>query len=137
MTARIARHRADRPAAWETIEEPVALAEAVERASKNSDAVLVDCLTIWLSNMFWEYRDAPTQAIEDELRDNLQRIAVRARHCRVILVSNELGSGTVPDAALTRAFRDMQGLLNQMAAEAADEVILSVAGLPLQLKGAK
>jgi adenosylcobinamide kinase/adenosylcobinamide-phosphate guanylyltransferase len=136
MVARIARHRADRPSCWQTLEEPLALADAVERAAKGADAILVDCLTIWLSNLSWEHRDGRPQHVEDFTRAELQRIAAAARHCHVILVSNELGCGTVPEPALTRAFRDTQGLLNQCAAEAADEVILTVAGLPLYLKTA-
>lgn len=136
MAARIARHRARRPASWRTIEEPLALAEALDRASKDADAMVVDCLTIWLSNLFWEHRDGSTQHIEDAARAQLQRIAIAAHACHVILVSNELGSGTVPEPALTRAFRDAQGLVNQWVAEAADEVILTVAGLPVFLKGA-
>jgi adenosylcobinamide kinase / adenosylcobinamide-phosphate guanylyltransferase len=133
MAARIARHRDGRPPAWGTIEEPLALAGAVERAAKDADAILVDCLTIWLSNLFWEHRVAPGEA-EDAACAELRRIAAVARVCHVILVSNELGCGTVPGPAVTRAFRDAQGLLNQRAAEAADEVILTVAGLPLYLK---
>ncbi len=136
MSARIEHHRAARPAAWRTVEEPLALADAVERSVKRADAVLVDCLTIWLSNLFFEYRDAAPGQLEDAVRNNLERIAAAARHCRIILVSNELGCGTVPEAALTREFRDTQGLLNQWAAAAADEVILTVAGLPLYLKTA-
>jgi len=134
MAERINHHRADRSASWRTIEEPLALAGAVEHAADEAGAVLVDCLTIWLSNLFWEYRDAPPHQIEDIVRAELQRIAVAGRDCHVILVSNELGCGTVPEAAVTRAFRDTQGLLNQWAAELADEVIFVVAGLPLYLK---
>ena len=130
MSARIERHRSDRPSAWLTIEEPLALADAVERAALESDVVLVDCLTIWLSNLFWK-------RIEGTAHDEIRRVGGAASHCHVILVSNELGSGTVPDAALTRAFRDAQGLLNQYAAELADQVILTVAGLPLYLKGSR
>jgi len=136
MAARIARHRAARSASWRTIEEPLALADALDRAAKNADTIIVDCLTIWLSNLFWEHRDVGDGKVEIIARAELQRIAITARGCHVILVSNELGSGTVPEPALTRAFRDTQGLLNQWAAEAADEVILTVAGLPLFLKGA-
>jgi adenosylcobinamide kinase/adenosylcobinamide-phosphate guanylyltransferase len=136
MAARIERHRADRPPGWQTIAEPLALAGAVERAAHQADAVLVDCLTVWLSNLFWEHRDGPPRQVEDAARAEIQRIAAAARHCHVILVSNELGSGTVPEPALTRAFRDAHGLLNQWAAQAADEVILTVAGLPLYLKTA-
>jgi adenosylcobinamide kinase/adenosylcobinamide-phosphate guanylyltransferase len=136
MAVRIARHRASRPASWRTIEEPVALSSALDRAAKDADTIVVDCLTIWLSNLFWNHRDAagPIQQVENVARAQLQRIAIAARACHVILVSNELGSGTVPEPALTRAFRDTQGLVNQWAAEAADEVILTVAGLPLYLK---
>jgi adenosylcobinamide kinase/adenosylcobinamide-phosphate guanylyltransferase len=136
MVARIERHRADRPSCWQTIEEPLALADAVERAAKEADAILVDCLTIWLSNLSWNYRDGTPPQVEDAARAQLQRMAAAARHCHVILVSNELGCGTVPESALTRAFRDTQGLLNQWASEAADQVILTVAGLPLYLKTA-
>jgi adenosylcobinamide kinase / adenosylcobinamide-phosphate guanylyltransferase len=136
MAARIERHRGDRPSSWQTIEEPLALASAVERASRDADTVLVDCLTIWLSNLFWERRHGPTEQVEGAARAELRQIAEAARRSHVILVSNELGSGTVPEAAITRTFRDVQGLLNQWAAEAADEVILTVAGLPLYLKTA-
>lgn len=132
MVARIERHRADRPSSWRTIEEPLALADAVECAA--ADAVIIDCLTIWLSNLFFEHRDAARELLEEAARAELQRIAAAAQQFHVILVSNELGSGTVPEPAVTRAFRDTQGLLNQWAAEIADEVILTVAGLPLYLK---
>ena len=136
MAARIEQHRASRPPSWRTIEEPLALADAVDRAASEADAILVDCLTIWLSNLFWEHRDGKPQQVEDAARTELQRITASASHCHVILVSNELGCGTVPEPAVTRAFRDTQGLLNQWAAEAADEVIVTVAGLPLYLKTA-
>jgi adenosylcobinamide kinase/adenosylcobinamide-phosphate guanylyltransferase len=135
MVARIARHRADRPGFWRTVEEPLALASAVEQAEDHSDAILVDCLTIWLSNLFWQHRDAEHGTVEDVARAELGQIAGAARRCHIILVSNELGCGTVPEPAVTRAFRDTQGLLNQWAAEIADEAILTVAGLPLYLKG--
>ncbi len=136
MAARIERHRADRPSSWRTIEEPLALAEAVECAARDADSILVDCLTLWLSNLFWEHRDAAPRDVEDAVRTALERIAAAARGRQIIVVSNELGCGTVPESAVTRAFRDTQGLLNQWAADAADEVILTVAGLPLHLKTA-
>ncbi len=136
MAERIARHRAGRPGSWRTIEEPLALADAVERASSEADAVLVDCLTVWLSNLSFEYRSGPPEELETAARLAVQRITATARQSRVILVSNELGGGTVPESAVARAFRDMHGMLNQWAAESADEVILTVAGLPLYLKTA-
>jgi adenosylcobinamide kinase/adenosylcobinamide-phosphate guanylyltransferase len=134
MAARIERHRADRPAFWRTIEEPLALADAVDLAARDADLVLVDCLTIWLSNLFWEHRSSPPDSLEDAVRSQIRRISRASESLHIILVSNEVGSGTVPEAFVTRAFRDTQGLLNQWAAEAADEVILAVAGLPLYLK---
>lgn len=134
MAERIAQHRANRPAEWRTIEGPLGLADAVVEAAHEADAVLVDCLTVWLSNIFFEHRDSAPSQIEQIAYAELQRIADAARGCHVILVSNEVGCGTVPQAALTRTFRDAQGRLNQWAAETADEVILTVAGLPLHLK---
>lgn len=137
MLARVEQHRAGRPGDWRTVEEPLALADAVERMANESDVILVDCLTIWLSNLSWEHREAGGASAfvcETAIRSQLQRLAAAARQCHVILVSNELGSGTVPESAVTRAFRDTHGLMNQWAAAAADEVILTVAGLPLYLK---
>ncbi len=136
MLHRITRHQADRPASWQTIEEPLALADAVEKALQSSDLALVDCLTIWLSNLFWEHRNSEQGRLDEFIQSQLGRIAIAAKNSRIILVSNEVGSGTVPEPAVTRAFRDAQGLLNQWAAAAADEVILTVAGLPLYLKTA-
>jgi len=144
MAERIEHHRASRPASWKTIEEPVELAAAVEMASRDSDVILVDCLTIWLSNLFWEHRERPARHIEEAAHTELNRIAALAQPVtqpvtqtrEIILVSNEVGSGVVPEHAVARAFRDTQGLLNQWAAEIADRVILTVAGLPLYLKGA-
>jgi adenosylcobinamide kinase/adenosylcobinamide-phosphate guanylyltransferase len=135
MQERAARHRADRPNSWRTIEEPLALADAVEAAARDSDAVLVDCLTLWLSNLSWEYRDSVAGRFEDAVQAQIRRVAETARACHVILVSNEVGSGTVPESPVARAFRDIQGFANQWVAEAADEAILVVAGLPLYLKG--
>ncbi len=136
MQARIERHRTDRPSTWRTIEAPLAISNAIEDAAREAGLVLVDCLTIWLSNLFWEHRDNGPRLLEESIRSQIRRIATAARLCPIILVSNEVGSGTVPESAVARAFRDAQGLLNQWAAEAADEVILTVAGLPLYLKSA-
>lgn len=134
MAVRIERHRSGRPSHWRTIEEPLELADVVERESNEPGAVLVDCLTVWLSNLFWEYRDGTPRQVEDAARAQLQRIAAASARCHVILVSNEVGGATVPESPVARAFRDTQGFLNQRAAEVADEVILTVAGLPLYLK---
>lgn len=134
MAGRIDRHRTDRPSSWSTVEEPLALADAVEMAVRDADVVLVDCLTLWLSNLSWEHRASEPSRLEESVQAQIRRIADAARTRRVILVSNEVGSGTVPESPVARAFRDVQGFLNQWVAEAADEVILAVAGLPLYLK---
>ena len=135
MQDRVARHQGDRPSSWCTVEAPLALADAVEAAARDTDAVLVDCLTLWLSNLSWAHRTSQPGVLEDAVRGELRRVADAARACHVILVSNEVGSGTVPESPVARAFRDIQGFANQWAAEVADEAILVVAGLPLYLKG--
>ena len=135
MQERVARHQADRPASWRTVEAPLALADAVELAGRDADAVLVDCLTLWLSNLCWEHRASEPARLEERLQAEVRRIADASRSRHIILVSNEVGSGTVPESPVARGFRDLQGFLNQWVAEAADEAILVVAGLPLSLKG--
>lgn len=128
MAARIAAHRAERGASWGVVEEPLEIADAI-RAADPGAAVLVDCLTLWLSNLLHHGRDA--EAETDRLID-----ALRAARGRVILVSNEIGLGLVPMEKLSREFRDAQGRLNQRIAAAADRVEFVAAGLPLTLKGA-
>lgn len=128
MEQRIARHRDERPAHWTTIEEPLQLDRALIQAP-DSDVALVDCLTLFVSN--WLLReDAHT------LNEVSQRFLanVRSRTQTTIVVSNEVGLGLVPETPLGRTFRDLLGRVNQQFAEAADEVYLLVAGLPLRLK---
>jgi adenosylcobinamide kinase / adenosylcobinamide-phosphate guanylyltransferase len=128
MAARIAAHQARRTADWKIIEAPHALADAF-LSIPGSAAVLVDCLTLWLSNRM--LTDANVEADVAGLEQAL------ARHAGpVVLVTNEVGSGIVPDNALARRFRDEQGRLNQRIAAAADRVVLVVAGLALIIKGA-
>lgn len=125
MAERIAHHRARRPAGWCSVEEPVALADALARAAAPGTCVLVDCLTLWLSNVLLAGR-------EDEIDRFLA--ALPALPGRILLVSNEVGSGIVPENSLARRFRDEQGRLNQRVAALAERVTLVVAGLPLLLK---
>lgn len=127
MAERIAHHRARRDAAWTTLDAPLDLTEALAQAAGDSRIVLVDCLTLWLSNVLLAGRDVEAEI--DALVSALPRLAGPA-----ILVSNEVGSGIVPENALGRAFRDHQGRLNQRVAAVADRVTLVVAGLPLDLK---
>jgi adenosylcobinamide kinase / adenosylcobinamide-phosphate guanylyltransferase len=127
MTERIAHHRARRGTGWQTIEAPHDLSGAIAAAPPDA-ALLVDCLTLWLTNRM--LAEADTEAATTALEKALAR-----RHTPTVLVSNEVGSGIVPDNALARRFADLQGRLNQRIAARADRVVLVVAGLPLTLKG--
>jgi adenosylcobinamide kinase / adenosylcobinamide-phosphate guanylyltransferase len=126
MEARIARHKADRGAGWRTVETPLDLVAAMEAA--DAPVVLVDCLTLWLSNLMHHERDVEAESAA--LCACLGRF-----EGEVILVSNEVGLGLVPETALGRAFRDEQGRLNQRVAAVCDVVEFVAAGLPLRLKG--
>ncbi len=133
MASRIARHRADRPAAWRTVEAPLDLERAVERTPAGT-TVLVDCVTVWLSNLMWEYRDESPDDVERTVLGRMAKLARTAHDRVVVAVSNEVGWGVVPDHPVGRAFRDLQGLANQLLAREADRVVLMVAGLPLPIK---
>ena len=127
MVARISAHRTRRSSDWRTIDAPRHLVAALQSAG--TTPVLVDCLTLWLSNLMLAGID-----IEAETA-HLER-ALAATMAPVVLVANEVGSGVVPDHPLGRKFRDLQGMLNQRMAARADSVVLMVAGLPLAVKGA-
>lgn len=129
MHDRIARHRADRGQAWDTVEAPRDLTAAIG-SLRSGDVAVVDCLTLWLSNQM--AADVDIEAEFDALAT-----AVIACPASLWLVSNEVGWGIVPDNALARRFRDHAGRLHQRLAAAADEVVLVVAGLPLALKSGK
>jgi adenosylcobinamide kinase/adenosylcobinamide-phosphate guanylyltransferase len=128
MRTRIDHHRSRRGDAWHTVEEPLELTQALARESAAHHAVLVDCLTLWLSNIMHAGRD-----VETETR-RLAEWLHQAQH-PVVLVSNEVGLGLVPESPLGRRFRDAQGRLNQAVAAAVANVVFVAAGLPLQLKG--
>lgn len=127
MAARIAAHRARRGPEWRDIAAPLALAEALDH-SDGRQPRLVDCLTLWLSNLMLGGHDI--SAASEALLASLAR-----QKAPVVLVTNEVGLGIVPENALARAFRDAAGTLNQAVAAAADEVVLVACGLPLTLKG--
>jgi adenosylcobinamide kinase/adenosylcobinamide-phosphate guanylyltransferase len=132
MRERIARHRAARGPEWHAVEAPVALAGAIRDETAKADVVLVDCLTVWLGNLLCPEHQPPRWRDEaiPSLLDQLRR-----RRGHVVVVSNEVGLGIVPDNALARRFRDEQGRLNQQVAAIADCVVFVAAGLPLVLKG--
>lgn len=127
MKERIAKHRADRGARWRTVEAPLELVDVIQRESGPGRVLLVDCLTLWLSNVMLGGHDV--SAATARLLDSLG-----AARGTVLMVSNEVGMGIVPENALARRFRDEAGWLNQRVASVAHEVVLVAAGLPLRIK---
>jgi adenosylcobinamide kinase/adenosylcobinamide-phosphate guanylyltransferase len=134
METRIARHREARPAHWITIEEPLAIADAVTSAASERDFILLDCLTVWLSNFCWEHRSQTDREMEAGALAEVRRVAAASAAADVVLVSNEVGYGLVPETPVGRLFRDLQGWVNQEAARAADRVVQVVAGIPVEIK---
>lgn len=141
MQARIARHRAQRDSGWSTVEETLALGDVIARRSAPERVLLVDCLTLWLSNLLFSTQQAfpdvgavEPPAVFHEQRARLLDALERAAG-DVILVSNEVGLGVVPHGAVSRWFVDEAGRLNQAVAARCDHVLLVAAGLPLVLKG--
>ena len=127
MVARVAKHRAERGADFSTIEEPLEIAEVI-RKTADADAIVLDCLTLWLSNIMLTFgRD-----VDSEIENLIQ--AAQATSTAVIAVTNEVGCGIVPDNTLSRDFRDHGGVLNQRVAAVADEVYWMVFGQPLRVK---
>ncbi|MDF0542124.1 bifunctional adenosylcobinamide kinase/adenosylcobinamide-phosphate guanylyltransferase [Sphingobium sp. H39-3-25] len=127
MAERIAIHQSDRGPRWRTIEEPLDIAALIDREAAPGRVLLVDCLTLWTSNLMFAERDI-AQAAQELAR------AIRGAVGPLIFVANEVGLGIVPDNVLARRFRDAAGTVNQRVAEAAEEAVLIVAGLPLRLK---
>jgi adenosylcobinamide kinase/adenosylcobinamide-phosphate guanylyltransferase len=135
MTARIARHRTERPAHWSTVEAPLDLSGAIAGAHPDA-ALIIDCLTLWTSNALFAHpersADEVTAAVAAGTADWL---AAAARHRgSIFVVSNEVGLGIVPENALSRQYRDLLGRVNQQVAAAADDVVLVVAGIPVSIK---
>jgi len=130
MAARIARHREQRGDRWATLEEPYAVLEKLPEAADGRGGVLFDCVTLWLSNRVLRGDD------DAAILADVARLPEVARQLAgtVVLVSNELGSGIVPENPLARRFRDLAGCANQALAAAADEAWVVISGLPLQLK---
>ena len=130
MNARVAHHRARRPAEWALIEEPIALARVLRENAGAERCLLVDCLTLWLTNLLMLDDAARLAAEREALLDGLASLPGE-----IIFVSNETGMGVVPLGELTRRYVDEAGWLHQALAERCQRVILTVAGLPLTLKG--
>lgn len=127
MGAKVAAHRKQRGPGWTTIEEPLAIAQVLAKA-RQTDAILIDCATLWLTNLI--LTEADLQGSEQGLM-----AAIAICPAPVVIVSNEVGMGIVPDNALARQFRSAQGGLNQRLAALSDLTIMVIAGLPMVLKG--
>lgn len=131
MTERIRRHRKSRPAEWQTLEEPLKVSECLELNGDRFSLILLDCVTLWVSNLMIAGKNEAQILDEGErLQDSAGKIP-----CSLIMVGNEVGMGIVPDNAEARAFRDISGLLQQKIARGADEVYFMVSGLPQKIKG--
>jgi adenosylcobinamide kinase/adenosylcobinamide-phosphate guanylyltransferase len=131
MAERVRRHQAERDGRFVNVEEPVQLAEALRGLPADVDLAIVDCLTVWLGNLYHhghvdaDGSSAPIEALLEVLRE---------APCDLVLVTNEVGMGIIPADAMSRAYRDRAGILNQQVAAVADRVVLVVAGLPMVLK---
>jgi adenosyl cobinamide kinase/adenosyl cobinamide phosphate guanylyltransferase len=127
MAARISAHQKERPATWDTLEEPREIARMIRPKGDQYDTVVIDCLTLWTANVL-------------ELGDPKERVkplldAYRSGQADWVVISNEVGLGIVPDNPLARRYRDALGVVNRLMAEAADRVVLLVAGIPVHIKG--
>jgi adenosylcobinamide kinase/adenosylcobinamide-phosphate guanylyltransferase len=130
MKKRVARHQQARDPGWQTVEAPVLLPQTIIANSHQENVILVDCLTLWVSNLMLADKDM------DEISEHTQRLtqSIQKARCPVILVSNEVGTGIVPENRLARQFRDIAGFTNQSVAACADQVIWMVAGIPVGVK---
>ncbi|MCP4116273.1 MAG: bifunctional adenosylcobinamide kinase/adenosylcobinamide-phosphate guanylyltransferase [Desulfobacteraceae bacterium] len=133
MEARVTKHRQERGEDWVTAEVPVKIPGTIDEASATADVILVDCLTLWTSNLMFQGLDQPG------IDQHIQVLATSLEHaqCPVFLVSNEVGTGIVPENALARQFRDMAGFVNQRIAAVADNVTWMVAGIAVPIKPAR
>ena len=130
MKQRVDNHQKERGGAWKTVETPILLPEVIAENSRMSDTILVDCLTLWINNLLME--EETPEGIE--LKIPRLTAAIEKAKCPVVLVSNEVGAGIVPDNNLARMFRDLVGSVNQAVADCADKVVWMVAGIPITIK---
>lgn len=145
MKERIALHRAQRPESWETLEAYDHLVDRIIQSGKNYDGILLDCIIVMLTNLMFNHKKFNENQLTKEFWMELESQVMTemkslVHHIReisetAIFVTNEIGSGLVPETALSRSFRDMAGRINQMMAKESDEVYLVVAGIPMKIKG--
>ncbi len=134
MRTRVHRHQQHRSQAWQTLEVPLALAETLQAQELHQDVILVDCLTLWVSNLM---EKSGAKAHDHRVEQQIEKLAARleAVRCPVFVVSNEIGAGIVPQNGLARRYRDLVGLANQRVAAVAGRVVWTVAGIPVPVKG--
>jgi len=130
MKNRIEKHKEQRGEGWDTYEEPIRIAETVARLTGHYRVIVLDCLTLWLSNAMHRNVD-----IELEIENFLNILSHNKQDFHIYIVSNEVGTGIVPENELARQFRDLSGIINQKVAGASDEVFMVVAGIPVKIKG--
>jgi adenosylcobinamide kinase/adenosylcobinamide-phosphate guanylyltransferase len=136
MRERIMQHQIERPAEWRTLEEPIDIAERIASDVEPDSTVIVDCLTVWLGNVFHHGRDESPARLREQASAIVERLCTAASdlQLRMIVVSNEVGTGLVPSDPVSRLYRDVLGGVNQAVADRADEVVLLVAGIPMHIK---
>jgi adenosylcobinamide kinase/adenosylcobinamide-phosphate guanylyltransferase len=132
MQERIERHRSDRGTGWETYEEPLHVSKVIEETSHTHDVLVLDCLTIWLSNVLWAGSDVHREI--ENLICSIKKFSYSSS-ATLFIVSNEVGMGIVPVNEMARKFRDLLGTLNQKVAKVSGEVYWTVAGIPVKIKG--
>lgn len=129
MAERVRLHKKSRGPRWKLVEEPLRISEVLETKCVGSDAVLIDCLTVWLSNVLLKIGEGHITSYKDKLLNTLSQ-----RKQTIVIVANEVGTGIVPEHPLGRKFRDYAGELNQKIAALADKVVVTIAGLPVCIK---
>ena len=136
MARRVSAHKKRRPADWITAEVPRHLSDVLPQLFIKADVILIDCLTVYVATLLYDYRECLPRVIEDRAGEEMREILrlLRQSGKSVILVTNEVGSGIVPPDAVSRLFRDVAGRVNRLAAAEADEVYLSVSGLAVEIK---
>lgn len=131
MAERIQRHIEDRGSDWITVEEPLEIADKIRELDREDRVIVLDCITLWISNLFMEYKDSTETIIERFGKLIASLTGVRGV---IIIVSNEVGTGIVPENELARVYRDMAGTLNQRIALVAKKVVAVIAGIPVVIK---
>jgi len=131
MKQRVAKHQTARSQNWITVEEPLHLPEAILQNSRRAEVILIDCLTLWVNNLLMETDDE--KQLEQTISQLINTLEKTTRP--IVLVSNEVGTGIVPENKLARQYRDIIGLVNQAVAKTASKVIWMVAGIPVTVKG--